>query len=68
MYSIQGQQMHELGNITFNVYPASKRAITAITKTLQRELDGEKIRVTVCHKHIKVHIIYNSLDFINVSL
>lgn len=31
----------------FSVYPASKRAITALAQTLRHELTGTQIRVTV---------------------
>ncbi|KAF7989552.1 hypothetical protein HCN44_008226 [Aphidius gifuensis] len=44
--SIQGHRVYCFGELGFNTYPASKHAITGFTETLQRELIGQKIRVT----------------------
>ncbi|XP_014482101.1 PREDICTED: farnesol dehydrogenase-like [Dinoponera quadriceps] len=44
--SIQGHRLRNAHSLTFNVYPASKHAVTAITALLQGELIGGKIRVT----------------------
>lgn len=44
--SVQGHRVYVYGKLAFNVYPASKYAVTAITESLQKELTGGKIRVT----------------------
>ncbi|XP_023318767.1 uncharacterized protein LOC106657151 isoform X3 [Trichogramma pretiosum] len=46
MNSIQGHRVHTVPGLNFNVYSATKHAVTAITETLQKELLGGKIRVT----------------------
>ncbi|CAB0036095.1 unnamed protein product [Trichogramma brassicae] len=43
---IQGHRVHTVPGLNFNVYSATKHAVTAITETLQKELLGGKIRVT----------------------
>lgn len=47
--SIMGHTNPALG-LSFNVYPASKHAVTAITETIRQELiysDDKKVRITV---------------------
>lgn len=48
--------------VGFNIYPASKFAVTALTETLRQELNsiGSKIKITV-----SMHLLYTVLDFIN---
>lgn len=46
MNSIQGLQVYNFGPAHFNVYSASKYAISAITRTLRNDLIGNNIRVT----------------------
>ena len=46
---------HRVFSPQFNVYPASKFAVTALTETLRQELNslGTKIRVTVSGSSVK---------------
>ncbi|EFN79352.1 farnesol dehydrogenase [Harpegnathos saltator] len=56
--SIQGHRLRQIQNMSFNVYAASKHAVTAITATLQQELLGGKIRVTsISPGYVKTEIL-----------
>jgi len=44
--SVLGHMIPPPGLVSFNVYPASKYAVTAFTETLRNELRSTKIRVT----------------------
>lgn len=44
--SIEGHLVHLFGDLKINVYAGSKHAVTGLTKTLQLELLGGKVRVT----------------------
>ncbi|XP_032680154.1 farnesol dehydrogenase-like [Odontomachus brunneus] len=64
--SIQGHRLRQIQNVNFNVYPASKHAVTAITAMLQQELRGEKIRVTsISPGYVKTEILEASALDIN---
>ena len=51
-YSVLGHRMPSSPKLKFNVYPASKFAVTAISKTMLFELKGTKIRTTVIFKNL----------------
>jgi NADP+-dependent farnesol dehydrogenase len=62
MNSISG---HFVPNIPlFNVYPASKFAVTALTETLRQEFNqlGVKIKITVKIR-LRLEVVYGLLEF-----
>lgn len=47
MYSVVGHSVPNTGNPQFNVYPASKHAVTALTESLRQELNFLKTKIKV---------------------
>lgn len=57
VYSVLGHMVPPPGLVAFNVYPATKFAVTALSETLKNELVGSNIRVTV-RKFIKLYVMF----------
>lgn len=58
IFSVLGHRIPDLPVPLFNVYPASKYALTAITQTIRQELAFQQanIKLTVCAFDLKMKI------------
>ncbi|KAJ8664568.1 hypothetical protein QAD02_006230 [Eretmocerus hayati] len=61
--SIYGHRVHLVQGLYFNIYSATKHAITGLTETLQKELLGGKVKVTSLSPGCVRTDLFNETDF-----